>query len=72
MVINLPTTALTESGRHRNCSGASVGKFEKFGLMAVPGRGVEAPLIAECHANFECKLKDDGWSSAIIFSSSKW
>ena len=27
--------------------------------MAVPARVVEAPLIAECHANFECRLKDD-------------
>ncbi len=59
-IINLPTTALTDKVVGiGNCSGASVDKFEKFGLMAVPARVVEAPLIAECHANFECRLKDD-------------
>ena len=41
-----------------NCSGAEVDKFDKFKLTAAPAQKV-APLIAECHANFECKLKDD-------------
>lgn len=59
-VINLPTTALTDTVVGiGNCSGASVDKFEKFGLTAEPARSVKAPLIAECHANFECLLKDD-------------
>jgi len=25
----------------------------------VPAKKVSAPLIAECHASFECRLKDD-------------
>jgi len=59
-VINLPTTALTDVVVGiGNCSGAEVDKFAKFGLTAVPGQKVKAPLVAECHANFECKLKDD-------------
>jgi flavin reductase (DIM6/NTAB) family NADH-FMN oxidoreductase RutF len=59
-VINVPTTALTDAVVGiGNCSGATVRKFDKFGLTAEPGHSVKAPLIAECHANFECKLNDD-------------
>ncbi|HEX4043356.1 MAG TPA: flavin reductase family protein [Xanthobacteraceae bacterium] len=59
-VINLPTTALTDTAVGiGNCSGADVDKFAKFGLTAAPARKVAAPLIAQCHANFECRLKDD-------------
>jgi flavin reductase (DIM6/NTAB) family NADH-FMN oxidoreductase RutF len=58
-VINLPTTALTDTVVGiGNCSGASVDKFDKFRLTAEPAKKVTAPLIAECHANFECRLKD--------------
>ncbi|WP_394778795.1 flavin reductase family protein [Undibacterium sp.] len=58
-VINLPTTALTEQVVGiGNCSGAHVNKFETFGLTALPASEVQAPLIKECHANFECKLFD--------------
>jgi flavin reductase (DIM6/NTAB) family NADH-FMN oxidoreductase RutF len=41
-----------------NTSGRNVDKFARFGLTAQPGTHVEAPLIAECYANFECKLID--------------
>ncbi|ABD89288.1 flavin reductase family protein [Rhodopseudomonas palustris] len=59
-VINLPTTALTDQVVGiGNCSGAEIDKFEHFGLTAQPATRVKAPLIAECHANFECKLADD-------------
>ena len=59
-VINVPTTALTGAVVGiGNCSGAEVDKFEKFRLTAAPAQKVKAPLIAECHANFECKLKDE-------------
>lgn len=59
-VINLPTTALLDAAVGiGNCSGTTVDKFEKFKLTAAPAQKVKAPLIAECHANFECKLKDD-------------
>lgn len=58
-VINVPTTKLTDTVvRIGNCTGAAVDKFEAFGLT--PGRAthVGAPLIEECHANFECRLHD--------------
>ena len=59
-VINVPTTALTNKVVGiGNCSGAAVDKFKKFRLTAEPASKVGAPLIRECHANFECKLKDD-------------
>lgn len=33
-------------------------KFQEFHLTPVPGEKVEAPLIKECYANFECRLAD--------------
>ncbi len=59
-VINLPTTALTDIVVGvGNTSGAEIDKFARFGLTAVPATRVKAPLIAECHASFECRLFDD-------------
>jgi flavin reductase (DIM6/NTAB) family NADH-FMN oxidoreductase RutF len=59
-VINLPTTALTDTVvRIGNTTGAEIGKFREFGLTAEPAEKVKAPLIRECHANFECRLHDD-------------
>jgi len=59
-VINLPTTALTDTVVGiGNISGADIDKFAKFGLTAEEAKDVKAPLIRECHANFECKLHDD-------------
>lgn len=59
-VINLPTTALTDVVVGvGNTTGAEVDKFERFGLTAQAAARVKAPLIAECHANFECRLADD-------------
>lgn len=59
-VINLHTTALTDAVVGiGNCSGAEVDKFREFGLTALPAQHVGAPLIGECHANFECRLYDD-------------
>jgi flavin reductase (DIM6/NTAB) family NADH-FMN oxidoreductase RutF len=67
-VINVPTTALTDTVVGiGNCSGASVNKFKKFGLTAEDGDKVDAPLISECCANFECKLKDDALVDAYNF-----
>jgi flavin reductase (DIM6/NTAB) family NADH-FMN oxidoreductase RutF len=58
-VINVPTTDLIEQAIGiGNCSGAQVDKFLKFGLTPAPAAKVEAPLIRECYANFECKLAD--------------
>lgn len=59
-VINLPTTALTEAVVGcGNTSGADIDKFAHFGLTPQKGAKVSAPLIRECHANFECRLYDD-------------
>lgn len=39
-----------------NCSGADTDKFATFGLTPLPAEQVQAPLIAECFANLECKV----------------
>jgi flavin reductase (DIM6/NTAB) family NADH-FMN oxidoreductase RutF len=67
-VINLPTTALTDTVvRIGNCSGAEIDKFAAFDLTAEEGRRVEAPLIRECHASFECRLRDDALVDSYNF-----
>lgn len=59
-VVNLPTTALTDTVVGiGNTSGAEIDKFERFGLTAKAADSVDAPLIAECHASFECRLHED-------------
>jgi flavin reductase (DIM6/NTAB) family NADH-FMN oxidoreductase RutF len=58
-VINLPTSDLVDAVIGvGNTHGPSVDKFEKFGLTPVDAEKVGAPLIAECYANFECRLAD--------------
>ncbi|HEY7394849.1 MAG TPA: flavin reductase family protein [Gemmatimonadaceae bacterium] len=58
-VINIPTVDLaTKVVGIGNTSGADVDKFELFGLTAARATKVKAPLIAECYANFECRLAD--------------
>jgi flavin reductase (DIM6/NTAB) family NADH-FMN oxidoreductase RutF len=58
-VVNLPTRALVDTVVGiGNTSGSDIDKFEKFGLTAQPAHLVAAPLIGECHANFECRLHD--------------
>jgi flavin reductase (DIM6/NTAB) family NADH-FMN oxidoreductase RutF len=59
-VINLPTEELLDTVvRIGNCSGTEVDKFDAFGLTAQPATQVDAPLIAQCYASFECRLHDD-------------
>jgi flavin reductase (DIM6/NTAB) family NADH-FMN oxidoreductase RutF len=59
-VINLPTTALTDIVVGiGNTTGAEIDKFECFRLTGEKATRVKAPLIRECHANFECRLADD-------------
>ena len=41
-----------------NSSGRAVDKFKKFGLTPRPAELVAPPLIAECFANFECRVVD--------------
>jgi flavin reductase (DIM6/NTAB) family NADH-FMN oxidoreductase RutF len=58
-VINVPTVDLAAKVVGiGNCSGRDVDKFAAFKLTAEPGVAVDAPLIRECHANFECRLVD--------------
>jgi flavin reductase (DIM6/NTAB) family NADH-FMN oxidoreductase RutF len=60
-VINLPTYDLIDKViAIGNTHGARGGrdKFEQFGLTPIAATKVKAPLIAECYANFECKLID--------------
>ena len=43
--------------KSRNLSGRSVdAKFVALGLQTLPAAQVQAPLVAGCHANIECKL----------------
>jgi len=59
-VINLPASHMIDTVVGiGNTSGSEVDKFARFGLTAVDGDAVKAPLIEECHANFECRLHDD-------------
>jgi flavin reductase (DIM6/NTAB) family NADH-FMN oxidoreductase RutF len=58
-VINVPEVALAETVvAIGNNHGPKPDKFDEYGLTAVKGAKVDAPLIAECYANFECKLVD--------------
>jgi len=58
-VINVPTVDIAPAVvKIGNSSGRNTDKFAEFGLTAIPGERVEAPLIDECFANFECRLVD--------------
>lgn len=58
-VIALPTIDLAEKiVGIGNCSGQDVDKFKQFRLTAIPGETVQAPLVAECIANLECRVVD--------------
>ena len=58
-VINIPTFDMAETVADiGNTTGAEIDKFETFALTAEKGETVAAPLIAQCYANFECKVAD--------------
>lgn len=58
-VINLPEKHLLETAiAIGNTTGADIDKFAEFGLTAEKGEKVQAPLIKECYANFECEVID--------------
>ena len=57
--LNIPTVELAaQVVGCGNSSGAQVDKFARFGLTASPASLIAAPLIAECHANLECRVVD--------------
>lgn len=59
-VVNLPTTKLTDAVVGiGNTTGAEIDKFAHFGLTPGEATKVAAPLVGECHASFECRLRDD-------------
>jgi flavin reductase (DIM6/NTAB) family NADH-FMN oxidoreductase RutF len=58
-VFNVPTVDIAATVvRIGNTSGRDIDKFATFGLTKVAGAKVDAPLIAECFASFECRLAD--------------
>lgn len=58
-VINIPTVELIgETVACGNCSGRSTDKFAAFDLTPVPAARIDAPLIAECPVNLECRVVD--------------
>jgi flavin reductase (DIM6/NTAB) family NADH-FMN oxidoreductase RutF len=58
-VIAIPTVDLIDQVVGvGTCSGADTDKFARFGLTAVRGEHVKAPLIRECLANVECRVVD--------------
>lgn len=58
-VINLPTADMIKKVvAIGNIDGNEVDKFKKFKLTPVEAKKVDAPLIKECYANFECKIYD--------------
>jgi flavin reductase (DIM6/NTAB) family NADH-FMN oxidoreductase RutF len=67
-VINIPTIDLSsEVVGIGNWSGGDVDKFKKFSLTAAAGLKVKAPLIEECYANFECRIKNSRMVSRYNF-----
>lgn len=62
-VINVPTIDMIDTvidiGTSHATDNDEIDKFEKFALTTKAASKVGAPLIAECYANFECKLIDD-------------
>lgn len=70
-VISVPTADMAATVVDiGNCSGADVDKFEEFDLTAVSAAEVQAPLVAECFANIECRVADS--SLVAPTASSCW
>ncbi|MEI2264448.1 flavin reductase family protein [Erwinia sp. CGal63] len=67
-VINLPTSGLLDTVvAIGNCSGEEIDKFAEFSLTPQPASNVSAPMIAECHASFECRLFEDALVDSLNF-----
>ena len=58
-VINLPTSAMMQAADFCGVrSGKDVDKFAVCHLTPEPAQTVQAPLIAECPVNLECRVTD--------------
>lgn len=72
-VINIPTVDLAPKVVGiGNSSGRDIDKFATFQLTAVAGTKVKAPLIAECYANYECRLVDSSLIRNTACSFLRW
>lgn len=59
-VINIPEADMLDTVVGiGNSDGDEIDKYAAFDLTKSPSKKVKAPGIAECYANFECKLYDD-------------
>jgi len=66
--LNIPTHELAaQVVGCGNTSGSRLDKFRRFGLTPAPATLVEAPLIAECYANLECRVVDTRWVNRYNF-----
>lgn len=66
--INIPTVKIgAKVVGCGNTTGRKVDKFRRFGLTATPASRIDAPLIAECYANLECKVIDARMASKYNF-----
>lgn len=58
-VINVPTVEIAKAVVGcGNCSGRRVDKFARYGLTPRAAARVRAPLIDECYASLECRVRD--------------
>lgn len=76
-VIAVPTVDLLEKVVDiGNCSGRDIDKFARFDLTPLPAKDVQAPLIAECLANIECRVVDttltDKYGLSILEGVRAW
>ncbi|HPT64986.1 MAG: flavin reductase family protein [Acetomicrobium sp.] len=59
-----------------NCSGRDIDKFARFDLTPLPAKDVQAPLVAECLANIECRVVDttltDKYGLSILEGVRAW
>jgi flavin reductase (DIM6/NTAB) family NADH-FMN oxidoreductase RutF len=66
--INLPEVHLLDKTvKIGNCTGEEVNKFAEFELTPLPAKTINAPLIKECYANFECKVIDTSMINEYSF-----
>ena len=57
-VVNIPGEELLEvTDQCGQVSGSEIDKFATTGLTPQPASEVKTPLIAECHVNMECKVR---------------
>ncbi len=67
-VINIPSAKNAQKVvTCGNTTGANIDKFEQIGFTRLPAELVQAPLIAECFANLECRVVDTRFVSSYCF-----